>query len=322
MIVHFILHGETLESIAEDIKLENPLYLKEYHNRRCAREDVIVDRLVPGKRLLIPADSDIAQYNLRNDAPFKSPDRNPKIPFQPQQLNRKYSVGIVEKAYGEQEVSQQAVFYDVLLQWMGFEEGYHLFQYSKLSFYNRKDGILGDLAEDCIKSLNPIEIKTDPRGKMTGIRMSPEVSNRFKEIKDRLLDLYPGPYAKTYIEEFAYAVQNPEIFNERMQDDIFIKTYFAPIRTPFRNGTSRYPFPLSGPGISLAIIQAAEPSGQPSEILLNQKTEPDSALPGAVYSGQYTIRKEDGLITGIRIDYGYTEYGSRNTTQIIVDEKP
>lgn len=322
MIVHFILHGETLESIAEDIKLENPLYLKEYHNRRCAREDVIVDRLVPGKRLLIPADSDIAQYNLRNDAPFKSPDRNPEIPFQPQQLNRKYSVGIVEKAYGEQEVSQQAVFYDVLLQWMGFEEGYHLFQYSKLSFYNRKDGILGELAEDCIKSLNPIEIKTDPRGKMTGIRMSPEVSNRFKEIKDRLLDLYPGPYAKTYIEEFAYAVQNPEIFNERMQDDIFIKTYFAPIRTPFRNGTSRYPFPLSGPGISLAIIQAAEPSGQPSELLLSQKTEPDSALHGALYSGQYTIRKEDGLITGIRIDYGYTEYGSRNTTQIIVDEKP
>jgi len=322
MIVHFILHGETLESIAEDIKLENPLYLKEYHNRRCAREDFIVDRLIPGKRLLIPADSDIAQYNLRNDAQFKSPDRNPEIPFQPQQLNRKYSVGIVEKTYLEQEVSQQAVFYDALLQWMGLEEGNHLFHYSKLSFYNRKDGILGDLAEDCIKSLNPIEIKTDLQGKITGIRMSPEVAGRFKEIKDRLLDLYPGPYAKTYIEEFAYAVQKPELFNERMKDDIFIKTYFASIRTPFRNGISRYPFPLSDPGISLAIIQTAEPPVQPSEILLSQKTEPDAAFPGALYSGQYIIRKEDGLIAGIRIDYEYTEYGSRNTTQVIVDEKP
>ncbi|MDQ1097227.1 MULTISPECIES: hypothetical protein [Chryseobacterium] len=322
MIVHFILHGETLESIAEDIKLENPLYLKEYHNHRCAREDVIVDRLIPGKRLLIPASSDIARYNLRNDAPFKSPDRNPEIPFQPHQLNQKYSVGIVEKTYREQEISQQAVFYDALLEWIDFEDGHHLFHYSKLNFYNRKDGILGDLAEDCIKSLNPIEIKTDLNGKIADIRMSQEVADRFREIKDRLLNLYPGPYAKTYIEEFAYAVQNPKFFSERMQDDIFIKTYFAPVRTPFRNGTSSYPFSLSDSGISLTVIQAAELSRQPSEIMLSQKAESEAGFPGAVYSGQYTIRKESGLVSGIRIDYGYDEYGFRNTTQLIIDEKP
>jgi hypothetical protein len=49
MTVHFILSGETLESIAEEINLENPKYLKEFHNAHCAREDFIYDDLVPRK---------------------------------------------------------------------------------------------------------------------------------------------------------------------------------------------------------------------------------------------------------------------------------
>lgn len=50
MIVHFILSGETLESISEEINLENPVYLKEFHNTYCAREDFIQDTLIPGKK--------------------------------------------------------------------------------------------------------------------------------------------------------------------------------------------------------------------------------------------------------------------------------
>lgn len=49
MIIHFILSGETLESISEEINLENPRYLKEFHNQHCAREDAIHEKLIPGK---------------------------------------------------------------------------------------------------------------------------------------------------------------------------------------------------------------------------------------------------------------------------------
>ncbi|MFC3161051.1 hypothetical protein ACFOEQ_23795 [Chryseobacterium arachidis] len=70
MMVHFILFGETLESISEEIHLENPKYLKEFHNRHCAKGDLIDHQLVPGKKLFIPDTDTVKRYNSRNDAPL------------------------------------------------------------------------------------------------------------------------------------------------------------------------------------------------------------------------------------------------------------
>lgn len=77
--IHFILPGDTLENIAEKIGLENPVYLKEFHNQHCLKEDFIVDDLIPGKKLVLPDLAKIKAYNDKNDAPFKSPELNPKL---------------------------------------------------------------------------------------------------------------------------------------------------------------------------------------------------------------------------------------------------
>ena len=53
MTLHFIRHGDTLQSIADQINLENPAYIKEFHNSKCGSEDLISDDLVVGKKLFL-----------------------------------------------------------------------------------------------------------------------------------------------------------------------------------------------------------------------------------------------------------------------------
>ncbi|MEY8761665.1 hypothetical protein [Chryseobacterium tongliaoense] len=319
MIVHFILHGETLESIAEEIKLENPQYLKEYHNQRCAREDYIYDELVPKRKLLIPNISEIFEYNQKNDAPFKNIDRNPDIIFAPENLNEKYSVGIVEKEYTEAGIIDHPIFYTVSLQWVKNEENEHLFHFSKLDFYNRKESIMGDLAEECIRSLNPLEIRTNLKGEVLSVYITEETLKNFKTIKDRLSDHFPGQYAQIYIQEFEYAVLNKDLFSQRMKEDWFIKTWFAPVRAPFKNGKSYYQQNLDEENIPVNISQKVERNENPDEIVLVQTLE-SGEKKLFDFTGKYIFEKENGWVKNVQMNYGISRFGVKNTVRILIDK--
>jgi hypothetical protein len=317
MIIHFILHGETLESIAEEIKLENPKYLKEYHNQRCAREDYIDEELIPRKKLLIPNISEIQKYNQKNDAPFKSPEQNPVIVFKPEDLDKKYSVGIVEKIQKGENTFDHPVFYNVSLKWIKYEENRHIFHFSKLSFYNRKDSIMADLAEECIKSINPLEISTNSKGEVINVSVPKETLENFNEIKDRLLGLYPGEYSKMYIEEFEYAVLNQEIFSQRMKEDLFIKIWFAPFRNKFTDGKSYYQIKVTDENIPVTVIQKVETGENESEIILVQKNQSSES---EMFTGKYILDKETGLIKNSYIDFEISHNSVKNTTRFLIEE--
>ena len=319
MIVHFILHGETLESIAEEIKLENPEYLKEYHNRRCAREDYIYDELVSGKKLLIPNISEIFEYNQKNDAPFKKNNRNPEIIFAPENLNEKYSVGIVEKEYTENGIIDHHVFYTVSLQWIKNEENEHVFYFSKLDFYNRKETIIGDLAEECIRSLNPLEIRTNIKGEVLSIYITEETLKNFKTIKDRLSDRFPGQYAQIYIQEFEDAVLNKELFSQRMKEDWFIKAWFAPVRAPFKDGKSHYQQNLDEENIQVNISQKVEQNNNPDEIILIQNLD-SGEKKLSDFNGKYTFQTENGWVKNFQMNYNISRFGVKNTVRILIDK--
>ncbi|EJL74234.1 hypothetical protein [Chryseobacterium populi] len=319
MIVHFILHGETLESIAEEIKLENPEYLKEYHNQRCAREDYIYDELIPRKKLLIPTISEILEYNRKNDAPFKNTDRNPDIIFAPENLNEKYSVGIVEKEHTEAEIIDHPVFYTVSLQWVKKEENEHIFHFSKLDFYNRKESIIGDLAEESIRSLNPLEIRTNLKGEVMNVCITEETVKNFRVIKDQLSDHFPGQYAQMYIREFEYSVFNKDLFSERMKEDWFIKAWFAPVRLPFKNGRSYYQQTLDDGNIPVHISQKVELNDNPDEITLIQTLEPDEKKVFD-FSGKYIFQAENGCAKNIQMSYGISRFGVKNTVRLLIDK--
>lgn len=309
MTVHFILSGETLESIAEEINLENPEYLKEFHNAHCAREDFIYDNLVPRKKLLIPDIHKIKEYNSRNDAPFKDLKLNPEIPFHPENLARIYTVESRETEENALEEKENALSYTVSVKWIRKEENAHIFHLFENNFFEKSGTMMADLASESIRSLNPVEVRTDNKGRVVFISLTKETTDHFNTIKERLTDLFPDKYAKLYLDEFERVVLDPSLFHSRMKEDIFIKNYFAGIRNSFTKGKSHLAQSIGEENTEIQLQQKVEHS-EDHEIVLRQNI--NSHENGLDFAGKYILYKESGLVKELEISYSISQYGVKN----------
>jgi len=317
MIVHFILSGETLESISEEIKLENPKYLKEFHNQHCAKEDYILDELIPRKRLLIPDVDKIREYNSRNDAPFKAAELNPKLNFNPENFSKIYSVTISEIKEVESIKESNRISYTVSLKWIKTENKNHTFHIFRNNFSEDKGSMMADLAAESIRFLNPIEVETNETGDVLHIAVQQKTIDNFEKIKERLIDLFPDKYARIYIEEFEFIALNKDLFNQRMKEDTFIKAFFSPIRSQFTNGKSFFEYQIED-DILLSVQQKVENINDKEDIALSQsikKLEKDKN-----FNGKYILDKETGMIKEFIISYFISQYGVKYNTEVIVNE--
>lgn len=318
MIVHFILSGETLESISEEIHLENPVYLKEFHNNHCAREDFIQDILIPGKKLLIPGFNKVREYNSRNDAPFKNPKLNPEIPFNPENFSRIYSVINKELYESALERRHAILTYTASVKWIRNENGFHLFHLFKNNFSDGQGNMMTDLASESIRSLNPLEIATDLKGNVLNIQLTQHTIDHFPKIIQRLSNLFPDQYAGIYLTEFERAVRDREIFNSRMKNDVFIKNYFASIRNPFANGKSFFQQSIGEENTDIILRQEIENPEYDKEIVILQSL--DSSENDMEFSGKYTLYSKSGLVKNIDMQYIITQFGIKNLSFFTVTE--
>ncbi|MEC5173725.1 hypothetical protein [Chryseobacterium nepalense] len=318
MIVHFILSGETLESISEEIHLENPKYLKEFHNTHCAREDIIQDTLIPGKKLIIPGINKVREYNSLNDAPFKNPKLNPEIPFSPENFSRIYAVVNKELYENELEKRHAVLTYTVSLRWMRNENGFHIFHLFKNNFSDGQGNMMTDLASESIRSLNPLEIKTDLKGNLVSIQLTQQTMDHFEKIMKRLSDLFPDKYAEIYLDEFERAVRKRSIFNSRMKNDVFIKNYFASLRNPFANGKSFFQQSVGEENTDITLQQKIENPEYNNEIVILQN--PQYSESDIEFSGKYTLYTKTGLIKNIDLHYTVFQFGFKNSSFFTVTE--
>lgn len=319
--IHFILPGETLQSISDDIKLENPKYLKEYHNEHCGRDERIENELLPGRKLLIPDIVKIKEYNSRNDAPFKRQELNPKLSFNPVGLQKKYQIKITESNTTENSsVKSNTTSFEVKLQWMRKDDDQHIFHLFRDNIRNENGGKMGDLAAECIQSLNPVEVRTNSEGKVLKINLTKEIVDHFQPIKERLSDFFPDQYAALYIEEFEYVVQNEKLFNERMKEDTFIRMYFAPVRKTFNNGISTLDHFITYENIPVTIAQRVENIQYSEEITLLQSLRNPHVQNDIDYTGKYTLYTKTGIVKNININYYISQYGVKYTTELSVVE--
>lgn len=315
MMIHFILPGDTLENIAEKIRLENPVYLKEFHNQHCLKEDFIDDDLIPGKKLLLPDFSKIKAYNDKNDAPFKSPELNPKISFDPIGFNEKFKITIKESSNAGGKVVENHFSYIASLQWIKNELGEYLFHFTKDQFSNRNDTKMESLAIESMKSLYPIEVFVNAKGEILRTALKIEILNNFNQIKGKLLDFFPDKYAKIYLEEFEYVVLNPDIFDQKMKEDWFLKNYFSSFRDPFENGKSFFEMYLDK--TLLNIQQIAKLTDSKEEILLHQTLKSKEENQND-FTGNVTVSKNDGMIRSLNALYSYKEFSVSYSTEFSI----
>ncbi|WP_027388319.1 hypothetical protein [Chryseobacterium gregarium] len=318
MTVHFILSGETLESISEEINLENPKYLKEFHNLHCAREDMIDNGLTPGKKLLLPDLNIINEYNRRNDAPFKDSKLNPDIPFFPEGFSKIYTVTITEIEKNLLERKSNVLTCTVSVKWIRREGTSHVFHVFKNNFSDAHGSMMSDVASASIRALNPFVIRTDNKGEIITIELNENAAHNFRPIKDRLIDLFPDPYAGQYLDEFESAVMSGDVFDRRMKEDIFMKIYFAPLRNEFKNGKS---FLTQSVGVGeeiipVGLVQKVERWDDPGEIVFRQNETADQEI---VFNGKYTVLPETGLVKKAEVRYTLIQEDVTTSTHITIE---
>ncbi len=318
MTVHFILSGETLESISEEINLENPQYLKEFHNAYCARQDIINDRLIPGKKLLLPDFKTISEYNSRNDAPFKHPELNPEIPFSPEEFSKIYTVTINETEENALDEKDSILTYTASVKWMGKEGTSHIFNVFKNNFFDAQGSMMSDLASESIRALNPFVVTTNEKGEVLAVQLNENAANHFGRIKERLLDLFPDPYAAMYLDEFEFAVKNRDLFDRKMKQDIFMNLYFAALRNGFKNGKSFLRQFIEGENLQIDLMQKVEDRTDPEEIILRQHGIPDSDA-HIEFNGKYTVLSVTGMVKKAEVNYTVTREDITTETFITIE---
>ncbi|MGO4710096.1 hypothetical protein AB4Y90_13455 [Chryseobacterium sp. 2TAF14] len=315
MMIHFILPGDTLENIAEKIALENPVYLKEFHNQHCQKEDFIADHLIPGKKLVLPDFLKIKAYNDKNDAPFKSLELNPRIGFNPFGFNENFKVNVKESSQVESKTAENKFSYTATLKWVKSEFDEHLFHFTKDQFSNKNETKMEILAIESMKSLYPIEVFVNTKGEILRCGITKQTLNNFNEIKARLLDFFPDKYAGIYLQEFEYAVVNADVFDQKMKEDWFLKTYFSSFRNRFENGKSFFELYLDQ--LVLNIVQKVKLNGHTEEITLEQKSKTKGEEHDN-FIGNITVSKNNGMIKSLNLTYSYKQF-SQTFTEFSVE---
>lgn len=307
MNIHFILPGETLEIISKKIKLENPVYLKEFHNSHCVPYDFIQDDLLPGRKLLIPDLNKVSFYNSKNDAPHKLANRNPKISFNPENLKKSYKVSVIQTSETDGKKKISKFSYKIHLEWKGKAENIHYFNFSKTEINEQNQTKMSTLAAACTQSINPIQLAVSEQGNLLEAKLSDEVKRKFHNIKVSLEDQFPDEFAKIYLDKFEFSIASPQIFNDKMNGDWFLKTYFAQFRKHFINGRSEYPMAISY--LPLTLLQEGF---QDDHIVLNSalKTQEEQIR----FTSEYHLDGENGIIQNYRYTLVEKEFGTLYTT--------
>ncbi|MGN7866736.1 hypothetical protein [Chryseobacterium sp. 22458] len=202
MITYMTLPGDTLEKIAADLKVENPAYLKEFHNTYCALHNRLAEpvQLKPGTLLHIPFGNEI---NILNQ---KINDNGDSLYYHPPHGKIAYPISLLGGIYTVrqqkyQDDSQQASYqYRMELKYLRAEKDDHFF--SLQIFGSRKDGEESDskisnLAKACAAIMFPVEIRVNSAAKLTDVKFyHPEstIKNELEALKSYFTDNISASY--------------------------------------------------------------------------------------------------------------------------------
>lgn len=175
MITYMTLPDDTLEKIASNLKVENPTYLRDFHNKHCAVNDRLAEpvKMKPGMLLLIPFGDEILrlnqEINKNGDSLYYHPPHG-KIPYSIPLLSGVYAITHQKLENG---IIQNKYSYQIELKYLRAEQDDHFF--SLQIFGSHKNGTESDskmssLSKASAAILFPVEIRVDKTGKITDIK--------------------------------------------------------------------------------------------------------------------------------------------------------
>lgn len=229
--LYFVKSGETLESISWDLNIQNPGYLRKYHNARCSSLDLIPEdgRLRFLQKLYVPIPDEIAGINRKirergESLCYLLP--HGKIPFNIRSVNGDYSVMHAESEDG---IRKYEYAYLIHFNYIREDEEKHYIRFSMSSF--RKNGTepeekINGLASDLVNIIYPVTLTADRTGNFIAAKPDKEIKEIIARIEG-LKKYHTGPYAALHTDQMKSKVKNPEMIYDHLKKLMCIQFLFG-----------------------------------------------------------------------------------------------
>ncbi|MDR4954241.1 hypothetical protein REB14_18835 [Chryseobacterium sp. ES2] len=241
MIIYYTKSGQSLADLCNEIQLENPEYLREYHNQNCSLSERFTGDIVQGMKIYIPSSTEILEINKKirdNNQSFYDFPTKGKFPFDFKLWEGNYQ--ITQTTYSDDTI---LVKYEnkVRLDLEGIKNGYYHFLFSAFDFRKNEDtsdSKVETLAKMCIEVIYPIRYIIDFEGKFIDILLTKKTEDIVSEL-DSIKNFFPDQYSSDYIEKMKGIIESPEIILRKFKNTLFNSFMFGAFyRTQLGNWTS------------------------------------------------------------------------------------
>ncbi|MDY0989818.1 peptidoglycan-binding protein LysM [Flavobacterium sp. CFBP9031] len=230
-----IKKGDTLASVARDLGVEAD-ELRWYHNMYCEIQDLIEADFKSYSRFLI-----LAPEKYIEDRKEKEEKKGQKVtlasnhilPFVADRINKDYKVQYTT-VFGDQVDTLEM---ETSVKWLATDKNsFHLFEINRdaIKVNNElPDTVMDELAAKTAKVLYPLKIVADNTGKWIAVYNFDEIENRWKDIKEAILDYYEGEVVENYIDHADYALESSDSLFKFLASDYFLRTFFNGIHVGY-----------------------------------------------------------------------------------------
>ncbi|RMZ59591.1 hypothetical protein D1632_08140 [Chryseobacterium nematophagum] len=229
MIIYNIGFGRSFSEISDELHLENPTYLRDFHNENCPLIERCEGDLIEGTRVFIPTKEQIAEINRNirenNESYYDFPS-DKKFPFAYDLWN-----GIYETSQTSYLNDKVTAIYEqkIRLELEYIKDHNYYFQFTAFDF--RKNGEnsetkVSTLSKMCIKSIYPIRFIINSEGKMMNIELIKKPEQILSELEN-IKHYFTDDHAFHYVEKMKSLIQDPEEIVLKLSKSLLITFFFG-----------------------------------------------------------------------------------------------
>ncbi|WP_250255119.1 hypothetical protein [Chryseobacterium sp. Marseille-Q3244] len=222
MIIYYVKERQSLVELCRELQLENPEYLKEYHNQNCSLTERFEGDLTRGMKLYIPSSQEVLEINKKireENKSFYNFPVNGRFPFEFKLWVGTYQ--ITQTTYSDDIILTK---YDnkIRLHFEGIKNGYYHFLFSAFDFRRNEDTSdtkADALAQMCIETIYPIRYVIDIDGKLMDVVLTKKTEDIISEL-DAIKNFFQDQYSSGYIEKIKDVVANPETISKKFKNTL------------------------------------------------------------------------------------------------------
>ncbi|MDR2230156.1 MAG: hypothetical protein LBE39_11875 [Flavobacteriaceae bacterium] len=212
MMIYNVRPGQTFAEICEEIHLENPDYLRDFHNTNCSLTEHFEGNIINGTRIFIPTAQQIAELNQKirdNNESFYDFPNNGKFPFAYNLWDGTYHISRTSYLNNKLISTNNQ---KIRLNLEFIKNDCYYFQLTEYDF--KKNGEASEskvstLAKMCMEVIYPIRLIVNSHGKIQSIELTKKLLQVFSDL-EAIKQFTSDIYASDYIEKMKKIIENPK----------------------------------------------------------------------------------------------------------------